>query len=846
MKFKKFFMFLLTLVACFALVGCAGEQGIQGLKGEKGDKGDAGDQGIQGEVGEQGAQGPVGEQGIQGEKGDKGDKGDNGVEIEFRVHNGVLQQKYVNEDDTAWKDVIYLPEAWDTVQYTVEFDVNGGDEFVATYDEFANEMVELFKNSDEPGSEETTKENFQGTTHPNIKGVFNKKDILAKYKWFFEYMLADMKATCPEDKVEDGYYTDTVTCLEKMIAGDTTAIVDGTFGPNARTAIRNYIHRLVNKCDKDSNVNDKYSFFTTNYADETNQKEFIAVLEASSKLFTRNDDLPVATREGYYFEGWYDENGKLVERVNSNIAVIAKWTKLEEKFFDVKFELDGGVLAEAAPEKMNPVTDLPVPTKEGYLFLGWYNAAGEKVEKIWASGTYAAKWELAKVDVKVGEDNGATLYVAPVAASLEAGFKLPTTTDKELVVGTDIFGTLDAALAVAADNDVIYVAAGTYKASGKTLTAKNLTIMGPNYNVNGTAERAEEAILVAGSQVVWTLSACDGLEVNGLTLDSENTNVSWFVGGIKDLAIKNNVIKGYTNTLFKTNGSNASGVYDISGNNMNYIAQFLAWFQGGKAEGLTELNVYDNTFSGKSYGTVGANGLISIRGGEATVVVTFKNNVVDASAVTSFSTKVIVAKGGTVHVSENTFKGIPAGSYFGNSPSGSTGELTSVAYFHTSNKYLDATGAEIASPDLGPVETVLAEFKIDNKVIVAGSYITNNEQYPEPSFYSNGGLKMSYVNQGALTEKFGAADSVTVELNVLALNQNQKTDDANVKAFAVYGLNAAGEVVATVELETVTVGVNSVELAGTGIAQVKVVMTDYPFDGEKSCNVSLGGVIVLK
>lgn len=66
------------------------------------------------------------------------------------------------------------------------------------------------------------------------------------------------------------------------------------------------------------------------------------------------------------------------------------------------------------------------------------------------------------------------------SSNLETRFKLPTTTEKELVVGTDIFGTLDAALAVAADNDVIYVAAGTYKASGKTLKAKNLTIMGPN------------------------------------------------------------------------------------------------------------------------------------------------------------------------------------------------------------------------------------------------------------------------------------------------------------------------------------------------------------------------------
>ncbi|MBQ9731030.1 MAG: hypothetical protein IJV94_02730 [Bacilli bacterium] len=150
---------------------------------------------------------------------------------------------------------------------------------------------------------------------------------------------------------------------------------------------------------------------------------------------------------------------------------------------------------------------------------------------------------------------------------------------------------------------------------------------------------------------------------------------------------------------------------------------------------------------------------------------------------------------------------------------------------------------ETDTPVITPAE-VLFEGTIANKVISEGlTYITNNESYPDPAFYSNGGLKMTYINQGVSTSTFAAKDSVTVTINVLALNAKNVTD-VTTDAFTVSGLNAAGEVVATATLDTLVVGDNTVSLEGTAIVSVKVIMTAYPHNGTAQCNVSLGGVKV--
>ena len=123
------------------------------------------------------------------------------------------------------------------------------------------------------------------------------------------------------------------------------------------------------------------------------------------------------------------------------------------------------------------------------------------------------------------------------------------------------------------------------------------------------------------------------------------------------------------------------------------------------------------------------------------------------------------------------------------------------------------------------------------------TYITNNESYPNPDFYS-GGFKFNYENEGIQSPNFTASTSnVAVLLNVAALNQNTKTG-SSADYFTVTAYNTNDEVVTTGAFTNIVNGNNEITLNGTGITYVKIMMTGYPYDGTKYCNVSVASITI--
>jgi len=119
------------------------------------------------------------------------------------------------------------------------------------------------------------------------------------------------------------------------------------------------------------------------------------------------------------------------------------------------------------------------------------------------------------------------------------------------------------------------------------------------------------------------------------------------------------------------------------------------------------------------------------------------------------------------------------------------------------------------------------------------TYITNNPAYPDPSFYATpAGLKLNFEGQGFESPALAPENEATVTLTIGALNQNTKTA-ASTDVFTVTAYNSASEVVDTKKMTSVQVGANSVTLNGTAIVKVKVIMTGYPSDGTKYCNINL-------
>ena len=100
--------------------------------------------------------------------------------------------------------------------------------------------------------------------------------------------------------------------------------------------------------------------------------------------------LPTAQKEGYDFKGWFDNaqfSGDafsiLTNTASGDKSFYAKWDGLSYK---LELVLNGGILADAPTAYTYGVeTVLPVPTKAGYNFDGWYESSafsGDAVTKI--------------------------------------------------------------------------------------------------------------------------------------------------------------------------------------------------------------------------------------------------------------------------------------------------------------------------------------------------------------------------------------------------------------------------------------------------------------------------------
>ncbi len=140
---------------------------------------------------------------------------------------------------------------------------------------------------------------------------------------------------------------------------------------------------------------------------------------ASEKYTGSALTLPTPTKDGYWFVGWYDaaEGGNKIGDAGVaytpavEITLYAHWQEKVE--YTVTYNANGGTCGSQSATYQGTALPLPTPTREGYEFLGWYNAAedGDKIGDAGATYTPSAnitlyaQWQINSYTITVTTSN---------------------------------------------------------------------------------------------------------------------------------------------------------------------------------------------------------------------------------------------------------------------------------------------------------------------------------------------------------------------------------------------------------------------------------------------------------
>jgi uncharacterized repeat protein (TIGR02543 family) len=136
------------------------------------------------------------------------------------------------------------------------------------------------------------------------------------------------------------------------------------------------------------------------------------------------------TRDGHYFYGWYIDNAiwnqlfTASTLITANTQVYARWETSPPQYFTITLDPDGGTGTPASVQVLQGEAggDLPIPTKPGHDFDGWYTAAVggtpyNSTDTVTEATTLYAKWT--KIKYTVTFDAGLGTLVGPSSVERE-------------------------------------------------------------------------------------------------------------------------------------------------------------------------------------------------------------------------------------------------------------------------------------------------------------------------------------------------------------------------------------------------------------------------------------------
>ena len=353
------------------------------------------------------------------------------------------------------------------------------------------------------------------------------------------------------------------------------------------------------------------------------------------------------TKEGYTFLGWSTVEGsttyitKIARSLKADVKLYANWEKIPV-FSNIVYHLDGGTNPSNAQDKYQEGTCyiLPIPTKEGYQFVGWTkvlqsidyitqiceNTFGEvELYAHWMKlpVKHAISYELnggtnpegAATEFEEGiaytlptptkegyeflgwtKEAESTEYITEISATETAEVKVyaqwkqkeqPGEEENAVYVGAGLdYATLDEAVAGAPEGSKIILAAGEYVLS--IVVTKSLEIVGPNANLPVSEFGTGEALINVKKDIAGNIAAAN-LVFNGVHLKGtgggDGISGVFFQdgGGIETVTFKSCVVSDM-NTFIKFNGATSKSTVIIENSHLHTIGQFMVWVQNAQTQ----------------------------------------------------------------------------------------------------------------------------------------------------------------------------------------------------------------------------------------------------------------------
>ena len=134
-------------------------------------------------------------------------------------------------------------------------------------------------------------------------------------------------------------------------------------------------------------------------------------------------NLPIPTREGHTFTGWFTGNGpndiqfSNITPVIQDLTLYARW---QINQYSITFDTDGGTLIANLTQDYDSIINVSDPIKEGHTFVGWSPDLPDRMpaENI----AISAQWEVNQYTITFDSDGGSA--ISPITADFDSNLNV--------------------------------------------------------------------------------------------------------------------------------------------------------------------------------------------------------------------------------------------------------------------------------------------------------------------------------------------------------------------------------------------------------------------------------------